>query len=342
MNLSRCSVVLILVFVFSIPLVTKGQNKNWTETEVIIKNGTVALSGTSIIPQKKEPVPAVVFLHGSGPMTRDGFRSYAQTFAELGIASVFYDKRGTGESGGSWVTSSLDDLANDALAAVEYLNEQPNIDAERIGFWGVSQAGWVASKAAAKSEMAFMIIISGGGASPRESEIFSYKKQFAHMGLSDVETADGLKVVNQYFDYLSGEMERDRMVEILEELANSKLSFLKDQLLRILPSKANRANWSWVADYEPAEDITQFKGSVLLMFGDMDMDQPTELALEKWKEGLTNTENEKVTISIFPGAAHGIRLAGQGQGHGHQRAPFADGYMELQIGWLWKHVLAKK
>jgi hypothetical protein len=41
---------------------------------------------------------------------------------------------------------------------------------------------------------------------------------------------------------------------------------------------------------------------------------------------------------VFAGAGHGIRMR---EGHdGGGRAPFAEGYGEVQLGWLWRHVLA--
>jgi S-formylglutathione hydrolase len=80
------------------------------EREVSFRNGSVELRGTLLVPDGEGPMPAIVFLHGSGPQTRGGFRTYAVEFARLGIASLYFDKRGSGESGGSWVNSSMEDL----------------------------------------------------------------------------------------------------------------------------------------------------------------------------------------------------------------------------------------
>lgn len=312
-----------------------AQKQDFTEKNVQFQNDSVTLSGTIVKPISDGDAPAIVFLHGSGPMTRAGFRSYAEEFAKLGIASIFYDKRGTGESEGSWVTVSIDDLANDALAAFELLKKEDGIDPTRIGVWGVSQAGWIASAMASKtSELGFMIIISGGGASPRESERFSYRMQMLFKGLNADEVEKGLAMVEQFFQYLAGDMEREAFINQLDE-ADEKLGFLRDQLKNITPSAKNRTNWSWVADYDPANDIQQIKCPVLLMFGDQDVDQPTELAVKKWKQGLS--DNDNTSIVVFPGAAHGIRMGHHG--HGNSRPPFADGYLELQLGWLLKHVV---
>jgi pimeloyl-ACP methyl ester carboxylesterase len=313
----------------------------FTEREVSFQNDSVELSGTLLLPHVQGRSPAVVFLHGSGPMTRAGFRPYAEEFAKLGVASLFFDKRGTGSSGGSWLTSSLDDLAGDALAAIQYLKTEERIDPGRIGFWGISQAGWVAPLVASQSkDVAFMILISGGGASPRESELFSYRKEFEKAGLSESEKSDAVRVLDMYFDYLTTGEGRSRLIAGLDSIRASRLKPLAEQLDRIIPSEENRRNWSWVGAYEHVHDIEKVKCPVLLMFGDRDAEHPTELAVERWREGLKKAGNDEVTIKIFPGAGHGIRMREGYTGKG--RAPFADGYEEVQLGWLWRHVVDSK
>lgn len=221
-----------------------------------------------------------------------------------------------------------------------FLRKTEGIDPNRIGFWGVSQAGWVAPLAASKSKtIAFMILISGGGATPRESEQFSYEKAFEHAGLSGTEKAEAFKVLDVYFDYLATGEGRPDLISRLEGLGDSSLEPLAEQLRRIVPSEANRPNWSWVADYDPALHIEQMKMPVLLMFGDRDTDHPTEIAVERWREGLAKAGNGNVAIMIFPGAGHGIRMR---EGHtGRGNAPFAEGYEDAMREWLKNTVVNK-
>jgi uncharacterized protein len=316
-----------------------AQASRFAERDVAFRNGAVELHGTLMLPAAPGPFPAVVFLHGSGPHAREGFRPYAEEFARIGVASLFFDKRGSGESGGSWITASLEDLAADALAAVDHLKAEKAVDPERIGFWGVSQAGWVAPLAASRSEnIAFMILISGGGASPRESELFSYEQQFERAGLTQPEKACATAVLGEYFDYLASGRGRSELIARLDEIRAGRLGPLAEQIGRILPAEENRPNWSWVAAYEPAPYIEGLTCPVLLLFGDRDTDHPTALAVDQWREGLGKAGNERVTLMVFPGAGHGIRVR---EGHaGGARAPFADGYLEVQLGWLWRHVVA--
>lgn len=318
-----------------------AQASQFTEREVAFRNGSVELRGTLMLPAVKGRHPTVIFLHGSGPATRAGARTYAEEFASIGVASLFFDKRGSGASGGSWMSSSLDDLAADALAAVEYLKTQEGVDPGRIGFWGVSQAGWIATLAAAQSQdVAFMIVISGGGVSPRESELFSYERALEQAGLSEAETVDAFGILDMYFGYLATGEGRSQLAARLKAAATGRLSQLVQQLDQILPSEENRAKWKWVATWDSAPSTARIRCPVLLMFGDRDTDHPTAAAVQKWRDALRQAGNDQTTIMVFPDAGHGIRMREGYTGTG--RPPFADGYRDVMVGWLWRHVIHRK
>ena len=81
-----------------------------------------------------------------------------------------YDKRGTGESDGEVVGVSLANspetiplLAADMNTVLQQLLQMPEIDTDRVGLFGASQATWymplVAESAA---EVGFMIVLTGG------------------------------------------------------------------------------------------------------------------------------------------------------------------------------------
>ncbi len=102
-------------------------------------------------------------------------------FVQHGFAALTYDKRGVGESGGSYKRvdvkngeSVLDDPAGDALAGVEFLKNHNKIDPNEIGFFGGSQAGWIAPLAASKSsDVAFIVLFSGPVCTVRQEMFYS-------------------------------------------------------------------------------------------------------------------------------------------------------------------------
>lgn len=322
---------------FVVAVRAEGEPNAPDATSVEFRNGDVVLSGTLITPRSAGAHAAIVVLHGSGPATRDGGVAYGQEFARLGIATLAFDKRGSGKSSGDWTAASLEDLAGDARAAVGLLKSTPGIDPRRIGFFGVSQAGWVATVAAADNpDVAFMVLVSGGGVSPHDSEMYSYVTAFERAGLSDAETTEGVRMVDRYMSYLATGEGRDRLASDLIA-AHGRKWYELAALDRILPSADNRLRWKWVATWDPAPQTARLHCPILLLFGDRDAEFPTAQAISRWREGARRAGNSNVKIVVFPGAGHGIRMRDGFSGPG--RAPFADGYEEVIVGWLWRTVV---
>ena len=139
------------------------------EENVRFTSGNLSLAGTLVSPRGRGPFPAIVFIHGSGPDSRENYRGQALWFARQGFAALIYDKRGVGESTGDWRYVHFSELADDALAAVRLLRTRKDIRSERIGLWGGSNGGWVAPLATARdSGVAFLITVAGAAWTPAE------------------------------------------------------------------------------------------------------------------------------------------------------------------------------
>lgn len=137
-------------------------------THGFFNSGDVRLSYRLDLPQRSGRVGAVVFGHGSGRQTKDSCRLLAGHFLARGFATLCFDKRGVGESTGTFVFVGakdsipvFDDLASDLAAGVAFLRQRAEIDPARIGLAGVSQAGWIIPLAARKSKPAFMVLLVG-------------------------------------------------------------------------------------------------------------------------------------------------------------------------------------
>ncbi len=137
-------------------------------TSGFFTNGSVQLSYRLDVPAHTSPVGAVVFGHGSGLQTKTSCRFHADGFLARGYATLCFDKRGVGQSTGQFINpvpqnsaAVFDDLASDMAAGVAFLRSSPEINPNRIGLAGVSQAGWIVPIAAAKTQPAFMLLIVG-------------------------------------------------------------------------------------------------------------------------------------------------------------------------------------
>lgn len=114
-------------------------------------------------------LPAVVIAHGSAPSTRSMVGFYTSMALRMGLAVLAFDKRGTGESTGTYVqvrtdesVQRLGELASDVEHGVRWLAGQPGIDRSKIGLLGGSQAGWIMPLAASREPLVRFIVAGAG------------------------------------------------------------------------------------------------------------------------------------------------------------------------------------
>lgn len=148
------------------------------ETDIRLPTSDTTLGGTLFLPLGRGVFPAVVLQPGSQPWERTNTADYlgsgAAYYNSLGVAAWSYDKRGLGKSGGICCQGNILQLADDALASIKAISVHPRVDATRIGIDGVSQGGWVAVNAAARStSVAFVISKVGPAVSTFEEQEYS-------------------------------------------------------------------------------------------------------------------------------------------------------------------------
>lgn len=140
-------------------------NEGVVAEEITFVSHGVELSGVIFSPSDQDPIAAIVGVHGSGEARY--MADVSRLLATEGFAVLYYDKRGVGESGGSYVEqdntgrTNLYLLADDAAAALEALATRPKLEHLPVGFVGISQAGWIIPLASKRAPADFMGIWSG-------------------------------------------------------------------------------------------------------------------------------------------------------------------------------------
>jgi dienelactone hydrolase len=148
------------------------------QLEVRFPSGGVILSGTLTLPAGPGPHPAVAWVHGSGRTTRAYLPDLQALLLRNGVAVLAYDKRGVGQSGGSYrgespSESTIDVLARDAAAAARFLAARPDVARNRVGLAGHSQAGWIIPLAASREPaVRFAVIFSGPAVTADENDLY--------------------------------------------------------------------------------------------------------------------------------------------------------------------------
>ena len=152
----------------------------YREIELTFRNAGAELAGTLYLPDEQGIYQAVVIAQGSVKAPRRLYHVYADMLVREGIAVFSFDKRGTGDSGGTYESennssdANLTLLASDVAAAVRTVQQHPEIDPSSVGILGVSMGGWTAPIAAdASGEIAFMLMLSGPTVSVGEENYYS-------------------------------------------------------------------------------------------------------------------------------------------------------------------------
>lgn len=145
------------------------------ERDVRLETDAGAIVGTLRLPDAAELPPVVLLLHGfTGTRdelavagTEEGvFSRTARRLAEDGLASLRIDFRGSGESEGAWEDTTFSGQIADALAALDWLAGQEDVDGDRIAVLGWSQGGLVAAHAAAERPEIDALVLWAPAANP--------------------------------------------------------------------------------------------------------------------------------------------------------------------------------
>jgi dienelactone hydrolase len=303
----------------STPYETSSEKRAATEEAVHFSSGKITLAGTLMLPAGSEQHPAVVLFHGSGAQERDLFT--ARWFADQGIAALAYDKRGVGESTGNFRAVPFMDLCDDGLAAIEYLKSRKEIDAKRIGVWGLSQGGWLGPLAASRSaDVSFVIAVSGPGVSPGEQMIVFYANELRREGVAESDVREASAVRRDIWNYMSNGNGYEKTKKELEQARTKgwfgKAKVQQDDSFGTLPTPAELSkqpahSTQWFkqeAVYDPVPALRAVRVPALFLFGDRDQLIPVAESVAVIRRVLAEDEHHDFTIREFPNDDHQMRL----------------------------------
>ena len=163
----------------------------------------ITLAADLYVPKDAEgKLPAIAVSGPFGAVKEQCSGLYAQTMAERGFLTIAFDPSFTGESGGQpRYMASPDINTEDFQAAVDFLSNHEQVDAERIGIIGICGWGGMALNAAAldtrikatvASTMYDMARVNANGYFDSESsEEARYQKKVALNALRTKEFASG-------------------------------------------------------------------------------------------------------------------------------------------------------
>jgi hypothetical protein len=312
----------------------------YKEEEVRFQSGGVTLAGTLRSPLMSGKHPALFLLQGSGDADREAESFYADHFARQGIATLVYDKRGTGDSGGDYREESFNDFAADALAGIHYLQSQKGVDPKRVGLYGRSHGGIVAPLAASLSkDVAFIINVSGAGIPPYRQVTYQAEAQMRRDGFSETEIAEALAYINQKWEVARTGGEGWESLQAATQNARDKKWLARAQpalkLEDIVPS------WKLQMGYNPMPALEKVRCPVLAVFGELDTLTPVAETTANYRKGLRKVGNKDYTIKVFPNADHALLVWPKPNEPVHWPT-LAVGYLDTMTNWINKHAVVRK
>jgi pimeloyl-ACP methyl ester carboxylesterase len=281
------------------------------EEPVRFHNGDVTLSGTILWPAGVGPFPGMVCTHGSGAIVRGfgAYRSEGIFYARLGLATLIYDKRGSGESSGDLAAASLEDLADDAIAALHTLKSHEGVVPSAVGLSGISQGGWVAPLAATRSDdVAFLIVISPSAVNPMEQSIFSVANALRQAGYGEDVVQRASELRKRLYRLARGG-EGDPQLASALEAVHEEPWFPVSQLPYPVPTSLPPGERAFLL-FEPLPVWRKVTVPVLAIWGGRDTQVPSQASKAMIEGALNQSSHQDHTLILYPIGDHNLRTTG--------------------------------
>jgi pimeloyl-ACP methyl ester carboxylesterase len=268
--------------------------RSFSEVEVTIGSGEWALPGTLTVPFcGNEPVPAFVFVHGSGPNDRNETIGPNQPFHDLAwglashcIAVLRYDKR-TFTHASKFTPKVLaafttqQEVVEDALLAVKLLRQTSGIDAQKIYLMGHSEGGMLLPRIAQQNPDLAGLVFMAAPSRPLEELILD---QLTYLSELDGNVTDE---------------EATNLEAVKSDIARIHSPDLSpnDSLLGI-----GAAYWLDLRGYRPAESAKALSLPMYILQGGRDYQILADKDFIGWKTVLQDKEN--IIFKLYPELNH--------------------------------------
>ncbi|MFI5162128.1 MAG: alpha/beta hydrolase family protein [Sphingobacteriales bacterium] len=319
------------------PIVTRPQDPKdfpYKQEEVVFTNpkGGDQLAGTLTMPSNGKATKIVILITGSGPQNRNEelkpfnhrpFLVWSDWLTRNGIAVLRYDDRGTAQSTGNFTTATSADFADDAEAAVTYVQSRADLKGLSIGLMGHSEGGMIAPIVAARNKaVKFIVLLAGPGVPVTELMLKQVDDQLRLGGATPDQIQRSLAVYKKAYAEIFAHPELpaaqlEQQIDTIE--ARDLRTFPKEDLHGQSVDKILKTNATLVTPwfrhflaFNPADYLMKVKCPVLALDGTLDMQVNADANLAAIKAALQKGGNKHFKVVTMDGLNHLFQKATTG------------------------------
>ncbi len=319
----------------------------YESVEVRFDNGPISLGGTVVVPEGDGPFPVAVLISGSGQHDRDEstlghkpFLVLADWLARQGVATLRYDDRGVGESGGNPAGATTADFAEDALAAVVFLADDERFSA--IGLIGHSEGGLIAPMVAAQTDVAFTVLLAAPGLPGAEVLAKQTEDLMRAEGASRSAVEWRVGWATEVIALAASDMNsadiaaqiREVMAAAADDVPPGYEQLVSDAAIEDTVAAFTDPWLRYFLAYDPQPALEALAIPVLALIGDLDQQVSAELNIPALEAALAANSDSMVTE--LDGLNHLFQTATTGavSEYGQIEETFAPEPMELVSRWI--------
>jgi pimeloyl-ACP methyl ester carboxylesterase len=332
------------------------QNSNYSQQKLIIRNKSTKIGGTFTYPKNQLSKQLVIMISGSGAQDRDEtmtpisdfkpFALLADSLTTSGMATYRYDDRGVGQSTGSFQDATLDTLASDVEAIIDYFENSRDHSFSEITLLGHSQGGIVGGKVAAQNNNVDKLILMASPGVPLKRLLrYQVKKQFSQAAIDSILVNREIEAREQMMqairtdsDMVQAKQTYQKRFAAIQRSAGADSSYaamIATQQATQLSTIYGTPQMQSLLFYDPTEDLHTLNIPVLVLLGSKDTQVPVSINKSPIRQALESADTP-FQMEIFEQANHPFQKAQTGQASEYGTLPnkFVEGFTSTISQWI--------
>ncbi|MEM8897285.1 MAG: CocE/NonD family hydrolase [Bacteroidota bacterium] len=281
-----------------------------------------------------------------------------EKLVSYGLTVCLWDKMGCGNSEGVFnVQQPIENSAEEAIAAIQQLKKLNISGSDKIGFWGISRAGWIVPLINEKFPIEFWISVSGTDDKENFGYLLKSNLLIAGKGGEEAERLYQAWMDGHRIYCTEGSLE-DNITAIRPLLQDStsrrlfgyqaeselteedRKKYLQDQQLYTSKGYYDTESGLWVVINDFDKTLLNMHCPVLAIFGANDSQVDWRKTKKLYEETIGTNPDSELTVSVFEQCNHSLQkciTCAWGEDLSSLQWQACDNYYETMEKWLKEH-----